>query len=325
MASESPARRLFPALLCLALAAALTIANYWLVSQPGLGLYEDMRDRVLRNHARNFYQYDLYFLAHADAALRATLHLRPIVALTSLFACSYLAALLASWYWLAQQHRRVGGVVGGLLATAVYLAAMLPFSYHHLADMAALACFALCLGLTVRRRTGWVLAVSALAGLFSSKHLLVAVPVLLQCLQGGRWPRAALLAGGVAAASLLVPATYRLWLLGPHPVVATGTLEAGKWQQALPYALLVHLMLAAAPLASLYAFRRRVTPVLAGAVAAYLLLLIICTLQLNIIHEARTFWVGVPAFAAALAFWTLPEQALPDAAEGSDGSVPASS
>ena len=61
--------------------------------------------------------------------------------------------------------------------------------------------------------------------------------------------------------------------------------------------------MAAAPLASVLIFRPRAPQVVWGAWLAYLGLLLICAVQFNIIHEARTFWIAIPAFAASLAFW----------------------
>lgn len=295
------------AVLVAALTVALALANFRLVAQPALGEYQAMQERVLRNHARNYYQYDMYFLCVVDRALQTRLHVPPLTALTGLFTVSYLAALLASWYWLRQLYRQDGPVVIGLLATAVYALAMLPFSYHHPSDMAALACFALSLGLIVRRRWGWLLVVCVVAGLFSSKQVLIAVPLFLEQFSYRPWRQAAPWAVGGALAALAVPLLYRFWLLGYHGLSADGTLGATEWLRMLPYAGLVHFMLAAAPLVALARHHQRLVPAVAGGLAAYLALVMICVVQLNIIHEARTFWVGVPAFAAALALWSAPD------------------
>jgi len=108
-------------------------------------------------------------------------------------------------------------------------------------------------------------------------------------------------AGAIAGSA--VPIFYRFYLLGPHQVAPLGLVTPTLWSHELPEALLLHLVMAGPPVLSLLIFRRHVAGVLWGALASYLLLLLVMAAHLAHLTEPRTYWVAVPAFAAGLALW----------------------
>jgi hypothetical protein len=302
-------RVVLTALLVLALTGVLTGLNVRRCLVPYLGERMYMHDRVRTNRAHLYYQYDMYLVTIAAQALHDTTGVPLLTIFGVGVLLGYGAALAGLAYWLAGVYDDPWAQALGLVAGAVYGAGMIPFSYHHPSDMFGLGMLAWGLGLMVRDRPRLLWLVCLAAGLFSIKQMLLAPALLLTYALAGRWRRGAWLAVPVVLASEAVPIIYRL-VLGPHRMSPGGIMGISEWLEHLPRGLGVQACLAGPPLLVLLWRRRSVPAAVWGALTVYAALLLSLELKLNIIHEARTFWPGVPGFAAALVAWGRPRGAV---------------
>jgi hypothetical protein len=295
------------ALLCICFAFSLTRVQWQLEGGPKLQKRLELHDEVLANRAITPYQQHMFVISHVAQWMHDHLGMKMAVAFEIIHGLSYLFVLLATWFLLSSQDFSPRGVRTGLLAVVAYAGILLQYSAVQPADGFAAGLFAINLAVAASNWSGSTVAVAALAGFFSLKHVLIGPVLAIHYALQQRW-QMLLIAGTACAAATVGPICYHL-VLGSRP--NEGVVPVAEWLYVLAKATIYHFAFAAAPLVCLWQQRFRVGSILLAGVAFYPMLIGAYLLQLKFIYELRSFWMVVPVFAALLAGWDreVPESA----------------
>jgi len=286
------------ALFCVVLAAGLTWTNATLVGKPRLADRLLMHDQVLAHQAPAGYQTDSFLVAQLTQWLSGATGLSLGFLFNPVWALGYLAALGGCAFWLWEVFRDRARVTLGLLTVAFYAALMLAWSYHHTQDPLAAGLFAVCLGLMVRGKLPALLMVALAAGFLWDKQGLLGPVVGLYLVQRGEWRRGLLWGLLATLAGAIGPVLFRL-TLGSPPLPPGGLAATyGGQLHLLPVVLSRHALLLGLPLLGAFSVRWRAPRALWCALMAYAGLIVVYLAIGNILFEARSFWIAVPAFAA---------------------------
>jgi hypothetical protein len=257
---------------------------------------------VLARSAWAPYQYHGYIPAVVSEWAHRRIGLSLAAAYTAWAGVGYLLVLAASWLLFRQAAMGPGQAALGLYVVTCYAYFMMRHAGHHHSDTYGAALFALSLALLARGKAVPLLVVSALAGFLWTKQVFIGPIALLFCWVRGDRLRGALLGAAAFGCAAAGPALL-VWLLGYRPNVPVGTLEPADFVASLAKSVPVHLLLAAPPLLSLRLLQGRAPLIVRVGAWVYPMMLAAYAAQRLWLWEARSWWIVVPVFAAAVASW----------------------